>query len=78
MAENYIPSKSIWGSKVTREHMLQKISLLAMLGPIREGEKEHNLITNPGQECSMTASGDCGLAVRCLEIVTAIRELRRS
>ena len=34
--------------------MLQKISLLAILGPIREGEKEHNLITNPGQERSMT------------------------
>ncbi len=25
-----------------------------MLGPIREGEREHNLISDPGQERSMT------------------------
>lgn len=44
----------MWGSKITRERMLQKISLLAMLGPIREGEKEHDLISDPGRERSMT------------------------
>ena len=44
----------MWGSKVTREHLLQKISLLAILGPIREGEREHNLISSPGQERSVT------------------------
>ena len=44
----------MWGSKITREHILQKISLLAMLGPIREGEREHNLISNPSQERSIT------------------------
>ena len=44
----------MWGSKITRERMLQKISLLAILGPIREGEKEHDLISDPDRERSMT------------------------
>ena len=44
----------MWGSKITRELILQKISLLAMLGPIREGERENRLISDPGQGRSMT------------------------
>ncbi|KKZ68836.1 hypothetical protein EMCG_00007 [[Emmonsia] crescens] len=35
----------MWRSNVTREHLLQKISLLAMLGPIRDGSKIHTLKT---------------------------------
>ena len=44
----------MWGSKITRELMLPKISLLAMLGPIKEGERENGLISDLGQERSMT------------------------
>lgn len=33
----------MWRSNVTREQLLQKISLLAMLGPIRDGPKTHTL-----------------------------------
>ena len=44
----------MWGSELTRERMLQKISLLAILGPVREGQREHELISNPYQERSIT------------------------
>jgi hypothetical protein len=45
MLPTKIPSQSrMWGSTVTRENILQKITLLAMLGGVREGIKEHELI----------------------------------
>jgi hypothetical protein len=44
----------MWGSNVTREHILQKITLLAMLGGVREGIKEHELIPQPGRASCLT------------------------
>ncbi|KAH8593072.1 hypothetical protein B0O99DRAFT_516281 [Bisporella sp. PMI_857] len=44
----------MWGSNVTREHVLQKITLLAMLGGVREGTKEHELIPRPGRASCVT------------------------
>jgi hypothetical protein len=44
----------MWGSNVTREHILQKITLLAMLGGVREGTKEHELIPRPGRASYLT------------------------
>jgi len=36
----------MWKTSVTRELMLQKISLIAMLGPLRIGAKENNLTSS--------------------------------
>ncbi|KAK2797609.1 hypothetical protein FQN50_009122 [Emmonsiellopsis sp. PD_5] len=44
----------MWRSNVTREHLLQKISLLAMLGPIRDGSKIHTLKEIDGTGRSLT------------------------
>ena len=44
----------MWGSIVTREGLLQKISLLALLGPVREGETEHKLDSRLSPKKSMT------------------------
>ena len=40
----------MWGSYVSRERLLQKITLLAMLGPLRIGPKEHTLTSPLDQE----------------------------
>src|SRR5437667_9121550 len=40
----------MWGSSVSRELLLQKITLIAMLGPLRVGPKENTLTLLPAQE----------------------------
>ena len=37
----------MWGGNINREQLLQKISLLAMLGPVRDHPKEHILVPCP-------------------------------
>lgn len=37
----------MWGSSVSRELLLQKISLIAMFGPLRIGPKENTLTSCP-------------------------------
>ncbi|OJD23474.1 hypothetical protein ACJ73_05171 [Blastomyces percursus] len=44
----------MWRSNITREHLLQKISFLAMLGPIRDGSKIHSLKEVDGTGRSLT------------------------
>jgi hypothetical protein len=44
----------MWNSSVTREHLLQKISLLAILGSVRDHPKQHVLISPPGWRSSLT------------------------
>ncbi|PGH32376.1 hypothetical protein GX50_04856 [[Emmonsia] crescens] len=50
----------MWRSNVTREHLLQKISLLAMLGPIRDGSKIHTLktIDDTGRSLTIEQEGE--------------------
>lgn len=40
----------MWESSVSRELLLQKIILIAMLGPLRIGLKEYTLTSSPDQE----------------------------
>jgi hypothetical protein len=63
----------MWGSNVTRELLLQKISLLAMLGPIREGHKEHNLVSAPEQVRNLTIEQE-GEVVRNLSFLSCRRK----
>jgi hypothetical protein len=44
----------MWGSNVSHEQLLQKISLLAMLGPIREEPKGHCLVSREDKAYSLT------------------------
>ena len=44
----------MWGSSVTREHLLQKISLLAMLESVRDSPKQHTLVSPSGWRSSLT------------------------
>jgi hypothetical protein len=44
----------MWNSSVTREHLLQKISLLAILASVRDHPKQHVLISPPGGRSSLT------------------------
>ncbi|KAE9373733.1 hypothetical protein N431DRAFT_482672 [Stipitochalara longipes BDJ] len=44
----------MWNSSVTREHLLQKISLLAILESVRDHPKRHALISPPGWRSSLT------------------------
>jgi len=44
----------MWNSKVTREHLIQKISLLAILESVRDHPKQHILISPPGWRSSLT------------------------
>lgn len=40
----------MWGTSVSRELLLQKISLIAMLGPLKIGPMENPLTSSPGQQ----------------------------
>ncbi len=40
----------MWGSSVSRELLLQKITLIVMLGPLRIGPKEYTLTSSLDQE----------------------------
>lgn len=40
----------MWGSSVSRELLLQKISLIAMLGPLRIGPQENPLTSSADQQ----------------------------
>jgi hypothetical protein len=44
----------MWNSTVTREHLLQKISLLSILESVRDHPKQHMLISPPGWSSSLT------------------------
>ncbi|KAF8853841.1 hypothetical protein BDZ45DRAFT_677402 [Acephala macrosclerotiorum] len=44
----------MWNSSVTREHLLQKINLLAILESVRDHPKQHVLISPPGWRSSLT------------------------
>jgi hypothetical protein len=44
----------MWGSSTTREHLLQKISLLAILESVRDHPKQHMLVETPGRRSSLT------------------------
>ena len=51
--QNLVPSR-MWGGSITREYSLRKISLLAMLGPVREGPKEYELVSRSDRVSSLT------------------------
>ena len=65
--------RDMWGSNVDRELLLQKISLLAMLGPIREGHKEHGLVSAPDQVRSLTIEQEAEV-VRNLSFLSCRRK----
>lgn len=44
----------MWGSNITRDQLLQKISLLATLGPIGDGPRRHNLTAQTDIRRSLT------------------------
>lgn len=44
----------MWGGSITREHLLQQTTLLAMLEPVRDGPKEHILALQAGRKSSLT------------------------
>jgi hypothetical protein len=44
----------MWGSTITREHLLQKLCLLAMLESVRDVPKEHILVSRPDRGSSIT------------------------
>jgi len=44
----------MWGSSITREQLLQKLSLLAMLESVRDVPKEHILVSRPDRGSSIT------------------------
>jgi len=52
----------MWGGHIRREALLQKISLLAMLGGVREGPREHPLTSTPGQERTLTVEQEAEIA----------------
>ncbi|KAJ9130176.1 hypothetical protein NKR23_g12318 [Pleurostoma richardsiae] len=52
----------MWGGQIRREALLQKISLLAMLGGVHEGPREHPLTSAPGQERTLTVEQEAEIA----------------
>ena len=52
----------MWDSHINREQLLQKISLLAMLGGVREGAKEHPLGRAPDQQRTLTIEQEAEIA----------------
>jgi hypothetical protein len=46
--------KGMWGGSITRGYLLQKISLLAMLGSVQEVLKEHDLVPRSDRTSSLT------------------------
>lgn len=44
----------MWGGSITREYLLRKISLLAMLGLVGEDPKEYELVSRPDRVSSLT------------------------
>ena len=52
----------MWGSHTHREHLLQKISLVAMLGGVREGAREHPLGRAPDQQRTLTIEQEAEIA----------------
>ncbi|KKY13299.1 hypothetical protein UCRPC4_g06979 [Phaeomoniella chlamydospora] len=52
----------IWGSNVSREQLLQKISLCAMLGGAREGLREHSLNTRDGANHQLSVEQEAEIA----------------
>ena len=44
----------MWNSSVTRDNLLQKISLLAILESVRDHPKQHMLISPPGWRSGLT------------------------
>jgi hypothetical protein len=63
----------VWGSTATRNLLLQKNSLLAILGPIREGHKEHSLNSKPEQGRSLTVEQE-GEIVQNLSFLSCCRK----
>lgn len=52
----------IWGTNVGREQLLQKISLIAMLGGIREGLREHQLVLTSRGGRTLTVEQEAEIA----------------
>ena len=44
----------MWGGSISRELLLQKITLLASLGSVRDYPKENALVSRPGSGSSLT------------------------
>jgi hypothetical protein len=52
----------VWGTFVSRDRLLQKISLIAMLGGIREGLRQHALTSTPDRGYSLTIEQEAEIA----------------
>jgi hypothetical protein len=63
----------MWGSHITRDHLLQKISLLAMLGPIRNSHQEHSLVSTQDQLHKLTIDQEAEI-VRNLSFLSCRRK----
>lgn len=56
----------MWGTTVGREPLLQKISLIAMLGPLRTGAKDNPLTSSADQQRRLTNEPERGPSVTIL------------
>lgn len=54
--------KGIWGSDIGRDQLLQKISLIAMLGGVREGLQAHTLAAPLAMERILTTDQEAEIA----------------
>lgn len=63
----------IFGTKIPRDVLLNKISLLAMLGPIREGQQEHSLTSTDDPRRGLTIDQE-GEIVRNLSFLAYRRK----
>jgi hypothetical protein len=52
----------MWGSGISRDQLLQKISLLAMLGGVRDGLQAHSLTTSGDIEHGLTIEQEAEIA----------------
>jgi hypothetical protein len=57
-----VNANGIWGSGISREQLLQKISLLAMLGGVREGLREHVLVSASSSKHILTVEQEAEIA----------------
>lgn len=63
----------MWGSHVSRELLLQKITLLSILGPVRKGPKEYTLTSSPNQERKLSVDQEAEI-VRNLSFLCCRRK----
>src|SRR5690349_19496459 len=64
---------TMWGSSVSRETLLQKITLLAMLGPLRVPPKEYTLTSPPDSERRLSIAQEADI-VRNLSFLSSRRK----